>query len=298
MDISIIIVSYNVREYIISCIDSIYKHSMSNYNFEIVVVDNNSKDGSVNKIKKEFPNVIIVENNINTGFSKAANQGAKKSRGRYLFFVNPDTLLIEDSILKLFVAASHKNKLGAIGPMLVDQNGNQQQSVWRKPTVLNTFLSLTYLDFLNHKKNYKNKKFTETCKVENISGAAFFVQAKLFTELNGFNENLFWMEDIDFCYRLNKIGSYVYYFPKTKIIHYIGKSAKKNFKISISSQLKSKIRYFGIHHSKTKKYLILTIVLVVCLIKSFLLLFICSFSKKYRKKFFAYLFTLQTIFQD
>ena len=85
MDISVIIVNYNVKEYIISCIHSIYKHSKSNYSFEIVVVDNNSKDGSAERIKKDFPKVKLIENNYNAGFSKAVNQGSSISIGLETF---------------------------------------------------------------------------------------------------------------------------------------------------------------------------------------------------------------------
>jgi GT2 family glycosyltransferase len=262
------------------------------------VVDNNSMDGSVEKIKKEFPNVVLFENKINTGFSKAANQGAENSKGKYLMFLNPDTLFTEDSISKIYNAALLKKNLGALGPTLVDQNGSKQQSTWKKPTLLNTFLSLTYLDFLNYQKNYKNKKFNKISKVDNISGAAIFIPKNIFNKLEGFNENLFWMEDIDLCIRLNQKGYFVYYYTETKIIHFIGKSASKNYKVSISNQLKSKIKYFRIHHSKIDRFLVLINVLIVCLIKSLLLLFLCPFSKIYRKKLFAYVYTLLTIFED
>ena len=128
MDISVIIVSYNVKEYIISCIESIYKHSKSNYNFEIIVVDNNSKDESVNSIKKEFPEISFIKNDYNAGFSKAVNQGAKISKGKFLFILNPDTLFIEDSLFKILNEAQNKEKLGAIGPALISLNEKTQQS--------------------------------------------------------------------------------------------------------------------------------------------------------------------------
>ena len=120
----------------------------------------------------------------------------------------------------------------------------------------------------------------------------------MFSKLKGFNENLFWMEDIDLCTRINQAGFSVFYFPKTKIIHFVGKSASKNFKVSVSNQLKSKIKYFGIHHSKIERFLILITVLIVCLIKSLMLSFLCPFSSIYRKKFFAYTYTMITIFHD
>ena len=99
MDISVVIVSYNVREYIISCIESIYKHTSQKIEFEIIVVDNNSSDQTIESVLKKFSEVNIIENGYNAGFTIAANQGAKNSIGKYLF-LNPDTRLDEDSLKK------------------------------------------------------------------------------------------------------------------------------------------------------------------------------------------------------
>ena len=229
MDISVIIVNYNVKEYIISCIESIYKHSKSNFSFEIIVIDNKSEDGSVKKLKKEFPKITLIENNYNAGFSKAVNQGIKKSQGTYLLILNPDTLFIADSLFKILNEAENQEKLGAIGPALISNRRIVQQSYWKDPSVLNTILSIYHLDYFNFNKNYKYEKFGITTKVNCISGGALFVPRKNFTMLNGFNENLFWMEDIDFCIRLRKKGYNVYYSPLTKIVHFIGKSAETNY---------------------------------------------------------------------
>lgn len=295
MDISLVIVSYNVEEYIISCIQSIYKHSKSNYSFEIVVVDNNSQDGTVNRLKKEFPKIALIENDYNAGFSIAANQGVKKCQGKYLLILNPDTLFVEDCLAQLIRVAQNQKNLGVIGPALISEKGNIQQSYWRYPSMLNTILSISHLDFINYYKNYKNKKFNDISKVDTISGGAFFLPKKVFIKLNGFNENLFWMEDIDFCIRLKEIGCNTYYFPLTKIIHFIGKSAEKNYKISISNQLISKIKFFKTHHSKFTAFIILCFIFIISIIKSALLLIVSPFSSIYRKKFVAYTYTIRSI---
>ncbi len=298
MDISIIIVSYNVKEYIISCIESIYKHSQSNYNFEIVVVDNNSKDGSADSIKKKFPNISLIKNDYNAGFSKAVNQGAKISKGKYFLILNPDTLFIEDSLFKILSEAQNKEDLGAIGPALISSNQKIQQSFWKDPSLFSTILSIYHLDYFNFNKNYKYEKFRDSLKVDTISGGAIFLLRKSFSTHNGFNEDLFWMEDIDLCIRLRKMGNSIYYYPLTKIIHYQGKSAKTNYKISISNQLLSKIKFFRIHHSNLSAFAISFSVLFVSLIKSFLMLFISPFSISYRKKMIAYLFTIKSVLKN
>ena len=233
IDISIVIVSYNVKKYIISCIESIYKHSKSSYFFEIVIVDNNSKDETAKKIEKDFPEIKLIKNDYNAGFSVAANQGVKLCRGKYIFILNPDTVFVEDTLRMLINEANANESVGILGPKIIDKNGLVQRSFWRKPSTINTMLGIFHLDFLNYKKNYKDRLFRSTSRVETISGAAFFLQKEIYNKLNGFNEDLFWMEDIDFCNRVNHIGLNVFYCPQTKIIHYSGKSAKKNYKVAI-----------------------------------------------------------------
>ena len=295
MDISIIIVSYNVREYIVSCIQSIYKHSKSNHSFEIIVVDNDSKDGTIDSIDKNFPNIPLIKNGYNAGFSAGVNDGFKICKGKYILVLNPDTVFVEDTLDKLINAAKNKKELCVLGPALINGNGAVQQSFWRKPSLLNTLLSIFHLDFLNYKKNYRNNDFDDLTMVETISGAAFFLKRDIFMELNGLNEKLFWMEDIDFSIRLNKAGYKIYYFPLTKIIHFSGKSAEKNYKVAISNQLLSKVKFFRIHHSILSANIILFSIFVVSLIKSIIIFFIIPFSKIYRKKLDAYLFTIRSI---
>ena len=125
MDISIIIVSYNVKEYIVSCIQSIYKHSKSNYSFEIVVVDNNSKDETIESLNKNFPNISLIKNNFNAGFSAGVNSGVAICKGKYILVLNPDTMFVEDTISMLINATKNQKRLGAIGPALINENGNK-----------------------------------------------------------------------------------------------------------------------------------------------------------------------------
>lgn len=295
MDISIIIVNYNVKEYLVSCIQSIYKHSKLNISFEIIIVDNNSQDGSVAKLKEEYPEILILENSKNMGFSKGVNQGSKKARGKYLFILNPDTLFIEDSLDHLLSIIKTKKKIGVIGPALISKDKTIQQSYWRNPSIINTFLSLAHLDSLNFKKNYKNIDKNRVSKVDTISGGAFFLKRKIFKKFNGFNENLFWMEDIDFCYRIKKMNYNIYYFPLTKIVHYSGRSAKTNYNVAISNQLISKIKYFNIHHSKFSAFIIALLILCISLLKLIFLASFVPFSEIHRKKFIAYQYTIRLI---
>ena len=291
IDISIIIVSYNVSEYIISCIESIYKHSSENINFEIIVVDNNSIDDSVAQIKKLFPKVKLIENDFNHGFSKAVNKGVSESNGNQILILNPDTLFIDNTLEKFSVAVNHNEKVGAVGALLLDENGFVQQSCWKYPTLMNTILSIFFLDFLNIKKNYKIESFSKLTEVSTISGAVFFMKRNLFLDTGGFNEDLFWMEDIDLCMRLRKKGYLNYFLPENKIIHYSGKSSKKDYKTSILNQNLSKIKYFKIHSTARSVKVLFLAILINIFIKILLLFFLMPFSSIFRAKINAYIQT-------
>ena len=169
IDVSIIIVSYNVAEYIISCIESIYKHSLSNNKIEIIVVDNNSSDQSSKLILDSFPNVKLIQNDFNEGYSKGVNQGAEISEGKELVNIKSGYAFVEDSIFKLS-KAYEENEGGIFGPKLIDENNLKQQSYWRKPSLFNTILSVINLDFFNIIKNYNFKNFDFQTRVETISG--------------------------------------------------------------------------------------------------------------------------------
>ena len=294
-DISIIIVNYKVKEYIIPCIESIYKHTSKSLRYEILVIDNNSNDGSIDAIKSQFSEVKIYENTENIGFSKAVNQGAETAIGKYIFILNPDTKLIEDSISILFTFLEKNETVAVVGPAIVTESGIKQQSYWKEPTLINTILSIYHLDFLNYKKNYRNEIGDKTILVDAISGGAFFVQKDIFQNLNGYHPNLFWMEDIDFCTKVRKLDNKIIYYPETKIIHYGGKSAEKNLHIAISNQLLSKIKYFKLHHSGIETIILTVAILFIALIKSILFLIVFPLGSNYRKKMIGYLSVIKGI---
>jgi GT2 family glycosyltransferase len=136
LNISIIIVSFNTKELLSQCIKSIFKHTKG-INFEIIVVDNASTDGSQQLIKSDFPKVILIESEINIGFGRANNLGAKHASGDYLFFLNSDTLLIENSIkiLKDFIYSESDPNLAVVGCKLLDKNKNPHISYGNFPSI-------------------------------------------------------------------------------------------------------------------------------------------------------------------
>ena len=172
IDVSIVLVNYNVKEFITSSIQSIYEHTKPNIQLEVVVVDNNSSDGSQKSIRSKFPHITLIRNNFNAGYSRAVNQAARQCKGEYIFILNPDTLLTNDTISELIKISKKIKNFGAIGPKLVSENGNFQQSFWEMPTVLNTLKSVLYFNSFSSKKKIKEKNNYKTFEVKSLSGAA------------------------------------------------------------------------------------------------------------------------------
>ena len=293
IDISIIIVNYNVREYIINCIQSIQYFTTKDLTFEIIIVDNASKDGSTEYFENNLPKIKLIKNSENIGFSKAINQGIDLAKGEYLFLLNPDTKLLEDSINILHSFIRKQPQIGAIGPKLIGEDGHLQKSFWRAPTLLSTLLSIYHLESFNIKKNYGHANIDKPLSVDTISGGAFFIRRNLFKSLNGFNENLFWMEDIDCCNRIKQQGFEIVYLPETSIMHFSSKSAEKNWTIAISNQLISKIKYFRLYHQPLEVFILKIATYILVISKCIYFIALSPFSQVYQKKLKAYFMTLK-----
>jgi len=233
--ISIIIVNYNVEFYLEQCLNSVLK-ATNRINHEIFVVDNNSIDGSVNMIKNKFPNVKLIENKFNAGFSKANNQAIDISKSKYVLLLNPDTVVEENTFQKIIDFVDKDHEIGACGVRMVDGKGRFLPESKRGLPTPST--SLYYLFGLS--KIFKNsKKFNnyhlgylnefENHEVDILSGAFMFIRSKALDQVGTLDETFFmYGEDIDLSYRIKKGGYKNYYFSETSIIHYKGESTKKS----------------------------------------------------------------------
>lgn len=238
IDISVIIVNYNVKELLEQSIVSILK-SASNLNVEIIIVDNNSFDGSVGHIKSKFPSnplIKIIESPLNLGFAKANNLGAAEANGEYLLILNPDTILQEDTLDKCLAFYKSNVKTGAVTCKLILPSGKLDLACRRSfptPSVaVYRILGLSRLFPKSRIFGRYNLTFldeNETYEVDAIVGAFMLIKKSIYEELSGFDEDYFmYGEDLDLCFRIKKAGYDVYYFPGTSIIHYKGESTKKS----------------------------------------------------------------------
>lgn len=233
--VSIIIVSYNVTEFLELCLDSVCKATKS-VDAEIIVVDNNSKDDSVSMVKTYFPEVIIIENKENVGFSKANNQGVAIAKGEYIHFLNPDTVLTESFYSKTLTFMDAHPDAGGLGPRIIDGKGNY--SVDSKKSFPSFWVSVSKVVGLSKifpKSKVFNKYYAahigekETAVVDILSGCCLLVRKEAMMQSGGtFDEQYFmYCEDVDLCHRLTQNGFKNYYYPEVTIIHYKGESTRK-----------------------------------------------------------------------
>ncbi|MEK7572858.1 MAG: glycosyltransferase family 2 protein [Patescibacteria group bacterium] len=251
MDISIIIVSYNTKEFIDRCIKSIQKSDFKKIKHEIIVVDNASSDQSEEFIKKNFPTVKLVENKDNLGFAKACNQGVRDSRGKYLLFLNPDAQ-VNKNTLSYMSSFMEKNKdVGASTCFIKLPSGELDNGAHRGfPTPWNAF---SYFSGLN-KLFPKSKIFAgytmgwlnlrEQHEVDSIVGAFMMVRRKAGDDIGWWDEDYFFYgEDIDFCYRLKEKNWKIYFVPEVSVFHHKGISGgiKKHSEHISTADLQTKI---------------------------------------------------------
>jgi GT2 family glycosyltransferase len=233
MQLSIIILNYNVRYFLELCVLSVI-NAVQNLDAEIIVIDNNSQDDSCEMMKNRFPNIKLIENKENVGFPKGNNIGVSQAKGEYICILNPDTVVAEDTFIKVLAFAKKQNDLGIIGCKLIDGTGNfLPESKRGTPTPFVAFTKITGLYKLFPKTfgHYYAQHLSEneTGKVEILVGAFMLMKRNLYNEIGGFDENCFmYSDDIDLSYTALKTGKLNYYFHDTTVIHYKGESTIKD----------------------------------------------------------------------
>ena len=233
MQLSVVILNYNVRYFLELCVLSVQK-SLENVDAEIIVVDNNSQDDSCEMIKRRFPNVKLIENKENSGFPKGNNIGVAAAKGEFICILNPDTVVAEDTFTKVLAFAKKQKELGIVGVKLIDGTGNfLPESKRGIPTPFVAFTKITglYKFFPKIFGEYYAQHLSEneTGKVDILVGAFMLMKRDLYNEIGGFDENCFmYSDDIDLSYLALKKGKSNYYFHETSVVHYKGESTVKD----------------------------------------------------------------------
>ncbi len=234
MQLSVIILNYNVRYFLEQCVLSVQK-ALSTIDGEIIVIDNSSSDNSCEMMKQLFPNVKLIENKDNLGFPKGNNLGVAQAKGDYICILNPDTVVAEDTFSKILNTKNWQLNTGIIGCKLIDGTGNfLPESKRGIPTPWVSFTKIFGLYKLsNIFGKYYAQHLTEnqSGKVGILVGAFMVMQRELYNEIGGFDENCFmYSDDIDLSYMVLQKGKYNYYFHETSVIHYKGESTVRDEK--------------------------------------------------------------------
>jgi len=233
--VSVIIVSYNVQEFLDLCLDSVYR-ALDNINAEVFVVDNNSSDSSVQLVSEYYPQTILIANDFNAGFSKANNQALALAQGTCVHFLNPDTIIEADFYEKSLAFMDAHPNAGAIGPRIIDGDGKYAVDSKKSfPSFWVSVAKVVGLSKLFPKSPFFNKYYAaaigehEVAPVEILSGCCMLVnKANLLQSGGGFDEQYFmYCEDVDMCHRLLLAGFTNYYYPEVSILHYKGESTRK-----------------------------------------------------------------------
>ncbi len=226
MKLSVVILNYNVRYFLELCIKSV-EAAITDIDAEIIVVDNNSPDDSCEMVKTLFPNVKLIQNTLNSGFSKGNNIGVAQARGDYLCILNPDTVVAEDTFTTLLEFADKTKDVGIIGCRLIDGNGLYlPESKRNVPTPLVSLKKIfgssgTY--YANHLKEH------DVGNVDILVGAFMIIKKSIYDGIGGFDEDYFmYGEDIDLSYKVLKAGFQNQYFGQSTIIHFKGESTPKD----------------------------------------------------------------------
>ncbi|WP_324068821.1 MAG: glycosyltransferase family 2 protein [Flavobacterium sp.] len=232
MQLSIIILNYNVRYFLEQCVFSVQK-ALEGIDSEIIVIDNASSDDSCEMMKTKFPHIKLIENQDNLGFPKANNIGVAQANGEYICILNPDTVVAEDTFSKILNTKNWQLNTGIIGCKLIDGAGNFLSE--SKRGVPTPWVAFTKIFGLYKISNYFGKYYAqhlsenESGKVDILVGAFMMMKRELYLKVGGFDENCFmYSDDIDLSYLVLKAGKSNYYFHETSVIHYKGESTVRD----------------------------------------------------------------------
>lgn len=259
MNVTIIVVSFNTREKLLQCLGCIAPH------FEVVVVDNNSQDGSADMVAEKFPNVHLVRNQDNRGFGAANNQGCEAASGDLVLYLNSDAYASPGAIETLAEVFSDPSVVAA-GGMLLNPDQSLQQSVANELTLWAVFCEQTYLERLFRSSRVFSPYWTTTrlpqdrnSETPQVMGACLMVRANQGKPIELFDERYFlYCEDTDLCRRLSRHGK-ILYVPSARFVHDLGSSSKREPWRGIARYNAGKELYFRIHHGASASLLCLTL---------------------------------------
>lgn len=252
--LSIIIVSWNVRELLQNCLRSVLAET--NLTLQIIVVDSASTDGSPEMIAEQFPQVELVACQENVGFPGGNNLGLARANGRYILLLNPDTTVHGDALSKMVSYLQQNPKVGVVAPQLLNEDGSVQSSRRRFPTLRTAFFESTWLQPYAPQAvldDYfvRDVADGETAVVEWVMGACLMTRQEVVAQVGGLDEKYFmYSEELDYCRRIHEAGWQVVYYPQAQVTHLSGKSSEQAVTQRHINFNRAKLRYFRKYHGR------------------------------------------------
>ncbi len=252
--LSVIILSWNVRDLLRRALETVFESWGSQPGLEVIVVDNASSDDSVAMVRSLFPQVQLLVNPENQGFTGGNNQGLRAATGDLLFLLNSDTEVLGSALSRMVTYVQQNPDVGLIGPQLLNVDGSVQSSRRRFPSLPILFLESTWLQGLTPpamlRRYYaQDLPVDEPQDVDWVTGAALLVRREVFAEIGGLDEGFFmYSEELDWCRRIKQAGWRVVYYPDARVIHYGGKSSEQVVPARHIYFQSSKVRYARKYH--------------------------------------------------
>ncbi len=255
MKLSIVIVNWNTRAFVLACLDSLVEElaRFGPGQAEVIVVDNASSDGSAEAIARRFPDVHLICNEGNVGFAAANNQGIRASTGQYVLLLNPDTEIRRGALMALVYFMDARPEAGAVGPRLLNEDGTLQISCQPRPTLFREWWRLFHADNVWPLSSYPPARWEsgEVVEVDVIKGACLLLRRAALDEAGSLNEQYFmYTEEVDLCHRVQAAGWRLFWVPTAEVVHYGGQSTRQVAREMFLELYRSKLLYFRIHKGR------------------------------------------------
>jgi GT2 family glycosyltransferase len=243
--LSVIIVSWNTRQYLLPCLKSIFQAGEEG-GWEVIVVDNGSKDGSGKEAKRLFPKIHLIANEKNLGFAKATNQGIKHASGKWILLLNPDTEVREGAIEMLIAFMDSHPDAGIAGAQLLNGDGSKQNSIANFPSLATELLNKSLLRrFFPEAFPGKERVYSGPREVDSVIGACLIARREAIERAGILDEDYFlFFEETDWCYRMKKTGWRVFHVPQAEVVHFQGRGAETRKREAKVEYYRSRYRFF------------------------------------------------------
>ena len=260
MDVTVGIITWNAKALLQQLLESIY-NCITHVEFEVLIVDNGSTDGTIELLESEFPKVRLIKNAVNEGVAPARNRLLASSKGRYLLSLDVDTTVYPDAVETLVHVMDENTNVAIGGPKLVYENGKLQLSCRPFPGLINIAIEGTFL-----KKYFPNSRFVKEYTLEEwdhntqrevdwMYGACLIIRKDCLERLGDFDEGFFYLyEDIDFCYRAKKLGMGILYIPEAVICHHLRREERSIFNRTIFIHVRSIARYLLLDYLQLRRF--------------------------------------------